>query len=40
MLEDSATATFEADRAKLEKRRDEIDEAFKTEVGEFDVRHP
>ena len=37
VLEDSATATFEADRAKLEKRRDEIDEAFKTEIGEFDV---
>ena len=29
MLEDSATATFEADRAKLEQRRHEIDEAFK-----------
>ena len=37
VLEDSATATFEADRAKLEKRRDEIDKAFKTEVGEFDA---
>jgi hypothetical protein len=36
VLEDSATATFEADRAKLEKRRDEIDEAFKTEAGEFE----
>ena len=36
VLEDSATATFEADRAKLEKRRHEIDEAFKTEVSEFD----
>jgi hypothetical protein len=36
VLEDSATATFEADRAKLEKRRHEIDEAFKTEVGEFE----
>ena len=36
VLEDSATATFEADRAKLEQRRHEIDEAFKTEVGEFD----
>jgi hypothetical protein len=37
VLEDSATATFEADRAKLEQRRDEIDEAFKNEVGEFDA---
>ena len=36
VLEDSATATFEADRAKLEKRRHEIDEAFKTEAGEFE----
>jgi hypothetical protein len=36
VLEDSATATFEADRAKLEHRRDEIDEAFKTERGEFE----
>jgi hypothetical protein len=36
VLEDSATATFEADRAKLEKRRLEIDEAFKTDVGEFE----
>ena len=36
VLEDSATATFEADRAKLEKRRHEIDDAFKTEVGEFE----
>jgi hypothetical protein len=34
-LEASATATFEADRAKLEQRRHEIDEAFKSEVGEF-----
>src|SRR5512135_951834 len=33
-LEDSATATFEADRAKLEKRRHEIDEAFKSDVSE------
>ena len=32
VLEDSATATFEADRAKLEKRRHEIDEAFKSDV--------
>jgi hypothetical protein len=36
VLEESATATFEADRAKLEKRRVEIDEAFKTDVGEFE----
>jgi hypothetical protein len=36
VLEDSATATFEADRAKLEKRRLEIDEAIKTEAGEFE----
>src|SRR6476659_2293035 len=36
VLEDSATATFEADRAKLEKRRREIDEAFKTDINEFD----
>ena len=36
VLEDSATASFEADRAKLEKRRQQIDEAFKTEVGEFE----
>jgi hypothetical protein len=36
VLEDSATATFEADRAKLEKRRHEIDAAFKTDAGEFE----
>jgi hypothetical protein len=36
VLEDSATATFEADRAKLEERRQEIDEALKTDVGEFE----
>jgi hypothetical protein len=36
VLEDSATATFEADRAKLETRRHEIDEAFKTDINEFD----
>jgi len=35
VLEDSATATFEADRTKLEKRRNEIDDAIKTDVGEF-----
>jgi uncharacterized protein YhaN len=36
VLEESATATFEADRAKLEQRRNEIDEAFKTDVDEFE----
>jgi hypothetical protein len=36
VLEDSATATFEANRAKLEQRRHEIDEAFETEIGEFE----
>jgi predicted transcriptional regulator len=36
VLEDSATATFEADRAKLEKRRHEIDDAIKGEVDEFE----
>ena len=36
VLEDSAPATFEADRTKLEKRRHEIDDAIKTEVSEFD----
>ena len=36
VLEDSATATFEADRAKLEKRRHEIDEAFKTDINGLD----
>jgi hypothetical protein len=36
VLEDSATATFEADRAKLEQRRHEIDEAFKADVSEFE----
>lgn len=35
-LEDSARATFEADRAKLEQRRHEIDEAFKQDLGEMD----
>ena len=35
-LEDSATATYEADRAQLETRRQEIDAAFKAEVGEFE----
>jgi hypothetical protein len=35
VLEDSATATFEADRTKLEKRRNEIDVAIKTDIGEF-----
>ena len=36
VLEDSATATFEADRAKLEARRHEIDEEFNADVGEFE----
>lgn len=35
-LEDSATATFEADRVKLETRRHEIDAMLKTELGEFE----
>ena len=37
VLEDSATATFEADRAKLEQRRNEIDEAFTSDVNEFEA---
>ena len=36
VLEESATATFEADRAALEKRSQEIDQAFDTEIAEFD----
>ena len=36
VLENSATATFAADRVKLEQRRREIDEAFNTEISEFD----
>ena len=36
VLEDSATTTFEADRANLEKRRNEIDEALKADVSEFE----
>jgi hypothetical protein len=36
VLEDSATATLEADRTKLENRRDEIDAAIKSDVNEFD----
>jgi hypothetical protein len=36
-LEESATATFEADRAKLETRRHEIDEAFNKDLGEMDA---
>jgi hypothetical protein len=36
VLEDSATATFEADRTKLEDRRHEIDDAIKIDVSEFD----
>ena len=35
-LEDSATATFEADRAKLEQRRGEIDTAFAADRDEFE----
>jgi hypothetical protein len=35
-LEDSATATFEADRAKLEQRRGEIDAAFAADRDEFE----
>ena len=40
VLEDSATATFEADRAKLELRRKEIDAALSADVSQFesDVR--
>ena len=34
-LEDSATATFEADRAKLEQRRREIDTALTADRDEF-----
>jgi hypothetical protein len=36
VLEDSATATFEADRTKLEQRRHEIDDAIKTDASELD----
>ncbi len=36
IFEDSATASFEADRAELEKRRQEIDQAIKAEVGELE----
>ena len=36
-LEESATATFEADRSKLEQRRKEIDESIKGDVNEFDL---
>jgi hypothetical protein len=36
-LEDSATATFEADRARLEARRREIDEAFRRNAGELEA---
>jgi hypothetical protein len=36
VLEDAATATYEADRAQLEKRRQEIDEAFKADVDKFE----
>jgi uncharacterized protein with GYD domain len=37
VLEDSATATFEAERAKLEQRGHEIDEELMTAFGEFDA---
>ena len=37
-LEDSATATFEADRVKLEQRRPEIEEAVDTGLGELGDR--
>ena len=40
VLEDSATATYEANRAKLEKRGKEIDEAFKAEAGELESATP
>ncbi len=36
VLEDSATAAYEANRAQLEKRGKEIDEAFKAEAGELE----
>lgn len=36
-LEDSATATFEADRAKLEQRRSEIDTALTADRDEFET---
>ena len=36
ILEDSATASFEADRAKLEQRRHEIDEAIKSDASDLD----
>jgi hypothetical protein len=36
VFEDSATATVEADRAELEKRRHEIDEAVNTDVSELE----
>ena len=37
-LEDSATAAFEADRAKLEQRRREIDTALTADRDEFEMR--
>ena len=40
VLEDSATATFEADRAKLEQRRHEIDEAFNDRRRRVRLRRP
>lgn len=37
LIEGSATATFEADRTKLEQRRKEIDESIKGDVNEFEL---
>jgi hypothetical protein len=37
VIEDSATAAYEVDRAQLEQRLQEIDEAFTAEVDEFDA---
>jgi hypothetical protein len=36
MVEESAAATYEADRAQLEKRRQEIDDAFSAELDKFE----
>jgi hypothetical protein len=36
VLEESATAGFEANRAKLEQRRHEIDESLKADLDEFE----
>ena len=35
-LEDSAAAAIETDRTALEKRRQEVDDAIDTQVGEFE----